>query len=81
MIEPSVCEPSARGTMPAATAAAEPLDDPPGAVARIPRVYGGAGMTPGKLRRDGLAKDDSAKLLYLAHDFSVFGGHVPGIDR
>jgi hypothetical protein len=28
--DPSVCEPSASGTMPAATAAAEPEDDPPG---------------------------------------------------
>src|SRR5215831_17001990 len=30
MIEPLVCEPTARGTMPAATAAAEPDEDPPG---------------------------------------------------
>ena len=30
MIEPLVCEPMASGTMPAATAAAEPLDEPPG---------------------------------------------------
>ena len=30
MTEPLVCEPMAAGTMPAATAAAEPLDDPPG---------------------------------------------------
>ena len=28
--EPLVCEPIAPGTMPAATAAAEPLDEPPG---------------------------------------------------
>ena len=30
MTEPSVCVPSASGTMPAATAAAEPDDEPPG---------------------------------------------------
>ena len=30
MTEPLVCEPTASGTMPAATAAAEPLDEPPG---------------------------------------------------
>jgi len=30
MIEPLVCEPSASGTMAAATAAAEPDDEPPG---------------------------------------------------
>ena len=29
-MEPAVCEPSAAGTIPSATAAAEPLDDPPG---------------------------------------------------
>ena len=29
-VEPIVCEPSASGTMHAATAAAEPLDEPPG---------------------------------------------------
>ena len=30
MVEPPVCEPTASGTMPAATAAAEPADEPPG---------------------------------------------------
>ena len=30
MTEPLVCVPSASGTMPAATAAAEPEDEPPG---------------------------------------------------
>ena len=30
MTEPLVCVPIASGTMPAATAAAEPLEDPPG---------------------------------------------------
>ena len=35
MIEPSVCVPTAIGTMPAATAAAEPLDDPPGVRAEL----------------------------------------------
>ena len=30
MGEPPVCEPTASGTIPAATAAAEPADDPPG---------------------------------------------------
>ncbi len=30
MTEPPVCVPTASGTMPAATAAAEPLDEPPG---------------------------------------------------
>ncbi|KAG0732588.1 hypothetical protein G6F50_017681 [Rhizopus delemar] len=30
MMEPAVCEPSAKGTMSSATAAADPLDEPPG---------------------------------------------------
>ena len=30
IIEPAVCVPIAKGTMPAATAAADPLDEPPG---------------------------------------------------
>ena len=30
MTEPLVCDPTASGTMPAATAAAEPEDEPPG---------------------------------------------------
>ena len=34
IIEPLVCEPIASGTMPAATAAAEPDDEPPGVRAR-----------------------------------------------
>ena len=35
MTEPFVCVPSAMGTMPAATAAAEPDEDPPGECARF----------------------------------------------
>ena len=32
--EPAVCEPNASGTMPSATAAADPLDEPPGVASR-----------------------------------------------
>src|SRR6266480_3999754 len=35
VIEPPVCEPSAPRHMPVATAAAEPLDDPPGVCAKF----------------------------------------------
>src|SRR5690606_11381381 len=35
MMEPPVCVLSARGTIPAATAAADPLEDPPGVWARL----------------------------------------------
>ncbi len=34
MIDPPVCVPKATGTMKSATAAADPLDDPPGVCAR-----------------------------------------------
>ena len=44
MIEPAVCVPKASGTIPAATAAAEPLDEPPGVCAGLC----GFAVLPGK---------------------------------
>ena len=41
--DPAVCVPSASGTMPAATAAAEPLDEPPGVCA----MFHGFAVGPG----------------------------------
>ena len=35
MIDPPVCVPNATGTMKSATAAADPLEDPPGVCARL----------------------------------------------
>ena len=43
MIEPTVCVPSAIGTMKSATAAAEPLDEPPG----VRRMSCGLVVLPG----------------------------------
>src|SRR5690606_25345230 len=43
MMEPPVCVPSAMGTMPAATAAAEPLEDPPGVWSRFHGLRVGPG--------------------------------------
>ena len=40
--EPAPSEPSAAGTRPAATAAADPPEEPPGRVLRAPRIAGGA---------------------------------------
>ncbi|MNT21019.1 hypothetical protein D3C72_1563420 [compost metagenome] len=45
IIEPPVCVPNARSTMPAATAAAEPLDEPPGVCARLCGLQVGPGVT------------------------------------
>src|SRR3546814_17002179 len=44
MIEPPVCVPKAIGTMPAATAAAEPLEEPPGVWAGFHRLRVGPGV-------------------------------------
>src|SRR5690554_6980689 len=35
IMEPPVCVPSAKSTMPAATAAADPLEEPPGSAAAV----------------------------------------------
>ena len=43
MSEPFVCVPTASGTMPAATAAAEPLDEPPGVCAGLRGLAVGPG--------------------------------------
>ena len=43
MTDPLVCVPSATGTMPAATAAAEPLEEPPGVCAVLCGLHVGPG--------------------------------------
>ena len=43
MMEPLVWDPSATGTIPAATAAADPLDDPPGVCSRFLGFFVGPG--------------------------------------
>jgi hypothetical protein len=52
-----VCEPIAPGTISAATAAAEPEDDPPGGVIRVVRISGLARIEVGVLGRHRLAED------------------------
>ena len=44
MIEPAVCVPSASGSIASATAAAEPLDDPPGVWAGASGLRVGPGL-------------------------------------
>ena len=46
-MDPAVCVPNASGTMPAATAAAEPLDEPPGVCASAPLPVRGLLVGPG----------------------------------
>ena len=65
MTEPAVWVPSASGTMPSATAAAEPLDEPPGVCA----VSCGLAVRPGAKF---LAAHDAA-MTVLAHGLADMG--------
>ena len=56
--EPAVCVPKASGAMRSATAAAEPLDEPPGVCVRVARVGGLARRETGEFGRDRLAEHD-----------------------
>ena len=93
MTEPPVWVPSAAGTMPAATAAAEPEEEPPGVCSRLR----GLRVTDGGQRRqlggDGLADDDGARPAQrgdaggvagrpasLEDGAAVLGRHVGGVD-
>ena len=60
MTEPTVCVPSATGTMPAATAAAEPEEEPPGVCSGLRGLRVVRGCEGGKLGRHRLAQDDGA---------------------
>ena len=93
-IEPTTWVPRPAGTMPAPTAADEPLDEPPGVRLRIVRVLGLVPrMGGGEFRGRGLADDDGAgfaermdaggiavRLLALEHRRALAGRHVGGLD-
>ena len=91
--EPLVCEPMAPGTMPAATAAAEPLRRAAGRTLGIVRIAGLAGIEIGILGGHGLADDDRAGRAQLRHRRRItprraagpqgraeLGRHVAGIE-
>ena len=59
-MDPYVCVPSAQGAIPQATAAGEPLDDPPGVCAALLRIACLARSAYRELRRDCLTKNDRA---------------------
>src|SRR6266481_1322263 len=81
VIEPPVCDPSAPRHMPVATAAAEPLDEPPGVWARFHgfRVTGGSKLAycvvtvlPRKIApacRNWRTTSASWRAMLLAHSF------------
>ena len=93
MVEPLVCEPIASGTMPAATAAAEPLEEPPGVRVAIVRIAGLAGAEQRHFGGHGLAHDHRAGLAQqrdrgavavrpaagVQHG-AVLGRHVGGVE-
>ena len=86
VIEPPVCEPSAPRHMPVATAAAEPLDEPPGVRARFHgfRVTGGSKLAycvvtvlPRKIApasRSDATTSASCRAMLLAHSFEPARG-------
>ncbi len=67
MTEPAVWLPIASGTMPAATAAAEPEDEPPGVCAGLCWIACLAGRGVRELGGDGLARDHTARALQQRH--------------
>ena len=71
MTEPIVCVPRANGTMPAATAAAEPLEDPPGVCRRSQRIDSRTRMPPGEFGRDRFAKNGAPIFLDLRNNPGV----------
>ena len=81
MIEPPVCVPKATGTMKSATAAADPLDDPPGVCAGWCGFAVGPGMAQREFRGDRLAQHDGAGLARQRHACRVGGRPVTGMNR
>ena len=81
MIDPPVCVPKATGTMKSATAAADPLDDPPGRVREIVRVRRRSGMAQREFRGDRLAEHDGAGLARQRDARRIRGRPVTGMNR
>ena len=92
--DPAVCVPRASGTMPSATAAAEPLDDPPGVCAGLRGLAVLPGGEAGKFGGDRLAEDDRAgrprqrdagrvggRAVALVDRRAVAGRHIDGVDQ
>ena len=77
---PAVCVPSANGVMCAATAAAEPLDDPPGVFQSV-RVAGRARCEIGEFRGHGLAENVAARGAYGGNTGGVGARNATGVNR
>src|SRR6267142_6101261 len=77
--EPIVCVPSASGTMRAATAAAEPLDEPPGVQARFHGLRVGAGSVVANSVVWHLPSKMAPALLSRATEVASYSGTKPAI--
>ena len=79
-MEPLVWVPSAPGQNPAATAAAEPLDEPPGVCSGTPGIAGLSGREKRELSGHGLAEHERARPFEVVDDASGSLGHVAAED-
>src|SRR5438128_3077042 len=78
-LEPIVCVPSASGTVRAATAAAEPLDEPPGVHARFHGLRAGDGSYVANSVVWHLPRRIAPALLSRATDVASYDGTKPAI--
>ena len=78
--DPPVCVPSASGTMKSATAAADPLEEPPGVCAVFERIARLAGMRHRELGGHRLAHDDRARVPEQRHARGIGARTMPGVD-
>ena len=79
MIEPPTCVPMAAGSMRAATAAADPEEEPPGVRVESNGLRVGPGSAPAELGRHGLAENDGAGLAQGPHRRVVALGEIAAI--
>ena len=81
MTDPCVWLPNANGIILSATAAAEPLDEPPRRVLCIVGIPGRPGVKVSKRRGMRLAENVGSRFSKLSHQGRVFYGDPPSIER
>ena len=81
MTDPAVWVPKASGAIPSATAAAEPLDEPPGVWAGLRGFAVLPGVKGGEFGGHGLAEDDRTGGFSERHAGRIGGGAVAAVDR
>jgi len=81
MTEPPVWLPSAIGSMPEATAAADPDEEPPGVWAGLRGFAGRGRLQAGELGGDRLAEHEAAGAAHERHQRGIGLGPMAGVDR